>query len=68
MAVALPARAGAGTAPGFGVLDLVRSNAAHLDVPAVEGAETYFASLANPARDLAAMKVCLPSGGRLWRS
>lgn len=42
--------------PGIGALDLVRSNV-YLDVPQVEGVETYLASLVNPARDLAAMKV-----------
>ena len=45
-------------ASGFGALDLVRSNVPqHLDIPAVEGVETYLSSLANPARDLTALKV-----------
>lgn len=57
-----PSVAAARTAPGFGPLDLVRSNVPqHLDIPAVEGVETYLASLANPARDLATMRV------RAWR-
>lgn len=47
---------GSGMASGFGALPLVRSNA-YLQVPAAAGVETYLASLANPSRNLAAMKV-----------
>jgi len=46
-------------ASGFGPLSFVRSSPRQLDFPEVEGGgvETYLVSLANPARDLSAMKV-----------
>eukprot|EP00752_Nemacystus_decipiens_P008362 g7474.t1 len=55
--MAAPSVGGTGMASGFGALTFVRSNVPlHVDIPSVEGVETYLTSLANPARDLAAMK------------